>query len=82
MVEAAASRGLVEKFLIDDETHVDAFHPAVVVARFLEPIIKLRKFAVVEVLSRHHNEIHITASLVESLVGQGSPQVDADKIAA
>src|ERR1700694_4256662 len=81
VVEAAASRTLVKKLMVNDEAHVDSSHPAVVLAFVLEPFIQFGKLAVVEVSPRNANAIDVAATLVEGLVGQRAPQVDANEIA-
>src|SRR2546425_13274792 len=80
VIEAAASRTLVEKLLVNDETHIDSFHPAVVLAFVLEPVIQFRKLALVEVSPRDANAIHIAASLIEGPVGQRAPEIDANEV--
>ena len=80
VIEAAASRTFVEKLLVNDETHIDSFHPAVVLAFVLEPVIQFRKLALVEVSPRDANAIHIAASLIEGLVGQRAPEIDANEV--
>jgi hypothetical protein len=80
VVEAAASRTLVKKLMINNEAHVDSSHPAVVLAFVLEPFIQFGKLAVVEVSPRDANAIDVAVSLVEGLIGQRTPQVNANEI--
>src|SRR5215831_19481607 len=80
MVEATASRGFVEEFIVDDEAHFESFHPAVVLACVLEPLIQFGKLTVVEVSPCDDNAIDVAASLVEGLVGQRAPQINANEI--
>src|ERR1700719_3265922 len=80
VVEAAASRRLVEKFMVDDEAHVDSLDPAVFPFFVLEPLIQFGKLAVMEVSPCDDNAIDVAAGLVESVVGQRTPQINADKI--
>ncbi len=47
---------------------------------FPEPLIQFGKLAVVEVSPRDANAIDVAASLVEGLVRQRAPQVDANEI--
>ena len=78
MVEPAAPRGLVEKFILDDETYVDAFDPAVLVPFVPKPFIEFGKLAVVEVPSCNDDGINAATSRVKGVVGQRAPQVDSD----
>jgi len=82
VVEAAAPRTLVKQLMVNDEAHVDSSHPAVVLALVLEPFIQFGKLTVIEISPRDANAIDVAASLVEGLVGQGAPKVDANEIAA
>src|SRR5579864_6568317 len=73
VVEAAASRRLVEKFMVNDEAHVHSRDPTVLFPFVLEPLIKFGKLAVVEVSSRDANAIDVATGLVECVIGQRVP---------
>ena len=47
-----------------------------------EPLIQFGKFAIVEVSSRDAHAIDVAAGLVERVVGQRAPQIDANEILA
>src|ERR1700719_1507092 len=68
VVEAAASRRLVQKLMVDDEAHVDSFDPSVLLLFVLEPLIQFGKLAVVEVSSGDADAIDVAAALVERAV--------------
>src|SRR4029077_3365599 len=69
-----------EEFIIDDEGHVDAFDPAVLLRFVFKPLIQVGKFAVIEVPSCDADAIYVAAGIVERVVGQRAPEVDADEI--
>jgi len=80
VLEAAATLRFVQKFFVYDETHFDSFHPAVVLAYVLEPVIQFRKLTVVKVSRRDDDAIDVAASLIEGLVSQRAPQANANEI--
>ena len=80
VIEAAASRCRVEKFVVDYEADFDSLDPRGLLLFVLEPLIESGKFAVVEVSSGDADAIDIATGLVERVVGQRAPQVDADEI--
>jgi hypothetical protein len=66
--------------MVDDKAHLDAAGPAAVFLLVLEPLVQLGKLSVVEVSPRDADAIDVAAGLVERVIGQRAPQVDAHEI--
>jgi len=56
--------------LVDDKAHVDFYPPTGLLRFVFEPLIQLRKLAVVEVSLSNGNAIGVATGLVERVIGR------------